>query len=579
MEVKLPEEISNQLDKKLIAELGITEDTFRWNKYAEINLREMTITQVKKFRSAILPHKMLRGGGVMIKDIEVWLATVEKGRYPTPRKVEHFCDIIIEMIAKVPGHRIFIKEDVEGIAWVCYYVEEIEYTPEKRNSRDEKISEFVHMDLFYSRYGVRKNTRVYFYEEDVLHFKPEEALARKGIYCETSEMRGQYLKELKRYGDIYPHIGKQFLVRGIAVDSADGNKKSRDSSWWYHRTNRIEMDKNGEPSRVVIDVFHEDDDEDRRSNEAHLSLYFWRNNTRVFHKTAEKKAKEDEEKRAELPIEDAEERPIIEIPVHPILVCFDLKRHLRLCIHVNCLTEYKYDSKLGEKLILPQQTTDLVDMLLQHKGIFLDIIKGKGGGVIVLCSGAPGTGKTLTAEVYSEVVAKPLYSIQASQLGTKPEELEEELLKVFARSQRWNAILLLDEADVYVHRRGDSLQQNAIVGVFLRVLEYYNGVMFLTTNRGQDVDDAIASRCIARIDYKVPVMRDQMRIWRVLSDVMGVVIIDSTIKKIVRKHKDLSGRDIKNLLKLGKLVCDTKKCKFTISIVNFVRKFKPTETL
>ena len=38
---------------------------------------------------------------------------------------------------------------------------------------------------------------------------------------------------------------------------------------------------------------------------------------------------------------------------------------------------------------------------------------------------------------------------------------------------------------------------NAVVGVFLRVLEYFNGLLFLTTNRIDDIDEAIVSRCIA----------------------------------------------------------------------------------
>ena len=47
---------------------------------------------------------------------------------------------------------------------------------------------------------------------------------------------------------------------------------------------------------------------------------------------------------------------------------------------------------------------------------------------------------------------RPLYSVQCSQLGLEPADLERELLKIFTRAARWNAILLLDEADVYIHR-------------------------------------------------------------------------------------------------------------------------------
>ena len=44
------------------------------------------------------------------------------------------------------------------------------------------------------------------------------------------------------------------------------------------------------------------------------------------------------------------------------------------------------------------------------------------------------------------------------------------------RAQRWGAVMLIDEADVYIKRRDDDITMNAVVGVFLRVLEYFNGL-------------------------------------------------------------------------------------------------------
>ena len=171
---------------------------------------------------------------------------------------------------------------------------------------------------------------------------------------------------------------------------------------------------------------------------------------------------------------------------------------------------------------------------------------------------------------------RPLYSVQCSQLGLEPADLERELLKIFTRAARWNAILLLDEADVYIHRRGSDIQQNAIVGVFLRVLEYYSGVMFLTTNRAELVDDAIASRCLARIDYQTPTAGDQRRIWRTLADTAGIPITTAEIERIVMAYNSLSGRDIKNLLKLTSMVAASENKSVTLETVRFVKSFKPT---
>lgn len=154
--------------------------------------------------------------------------------------------------------------------------------------------------------------------------------------------------------------------------------------------------------------------------------------------------------------------------------------------------------------------------------------------------------------------------------------IESNLLKTFGRAKRWNAIMLLDESDVYVHERGNDLEQNAIVGVFLRVLEYQASMLFLTTNRPDDVDDAIASRCIAKLVYKTPTLDKQARIWRVLADGAGISMPDVEIKKVVQAHPKLKGRDIKNLLKLSRIMAGKAGSAVTAAIVEQVTQFKPT---
>jgi replication-associated recombination protein RarA len=336
--------------------------------------------------------------------------------------------------------------------------------------------------------------------------------------------------------------------------------------------------------RLVIDVFQETDKEERERDPS-IDLWFWKREHGNLaqeikrSKLAEAKGAKTAKTgytRHELDIEDSEERPEVEIPIHPMLATFDMKRHVRLRVHVGCMTEYLYDTTMSSRLILPDEVRALVEMLVTNKGVFRDIIAGKGGGAVVLCAGPAGCGKTLTAEVYAETMQRPLYSVQCSQLGLSPEDLENELMKVFQRSQRWNAILLLDEADVYIAARGNDIKQNAIVGVFLRVLEYYGGILFLTTNRSDLVDDAIASRCIARIDYTVPTPSDQHKIWRVLADTAEIPLAEAVIKAVVARFPHLSGRDVKNLLKLARMVSESRKQPIDLAMLEFVKRFKPT---
>lgn len=88
----------------------------------------------------------------------------------------------------------------------------------------------------------------------------------------------------------------------------------------------------------------------------------------------------------------------------------------------------------------------------------------------------------------------PLYVVSAGELGTTVIALERKLSEVLALAT-WKAVLLIDEANIFLEKRSPSnIERNALVGVFLRLLEYYSGVLFLTTNRLDDFDEAFASR-------------------------------------------------------------------------------------
>ena len=220
---------------------------------------------------------------------------------------------------------------------------------------------------------------------------------------------------------------------------------------------------------------------------------------------------------------------------------------------------------------------NLIDTLVsQGRVLFNDIIEGKGSGACILLGGPPDTGKTLTAEIFAESTERPLLSVQAAQLGINPENVEKELNLVLQRGARFNAVILLDEADVYIRERGINLEQNAIVAAFLRTLETHNATLFLTTNRTGSVDDAIASRCLARIDYDMPTNDEQKPIWKILNNINQTGLSDHDIDTIVERHHQFSGRDIKQILKLASLWSSSKQTPVTTESIDFVAAFIPT---
>lgn len=148
--------------------------------------------------------------------------------------------------------------------------------------------------------------------------------------------------------------------------------------------------------------------------------------------------------------------------------------------------------------------------------------------LISASSGFSGVGKTLTAEGLSEYFKRPLYAvspvllrssgrsdfqISAGELGQDAKMLEEQLSTIFRLAHYWRAIVLLDEADVFVQSRSCNNQHNALVSVFLRKLEYYRGIIILTTNRVRDFDDAIQSRISVALHYRPLGFNTRKTIW------------------------------------------------------------------
>ncbi|KKA28843.1 hypothetical protein TD95_000247 [Thielaviopsis punctulata] len=129
---------------------------------------------------------------------------------------------------------------------------------------------------------------------------------------------------------------------------------------------------------------------------------------------------------------------------------------------------------------------------------------------------------TKSIEAAAEKFNKPLLQITCGDLGSTAKDVEEALKLNFNLASRWNSVLLLDEADVFLAtRRRDDFARNALVAannlgqkVFLRTLEYYAGILFLTTNRVGDFDEAFKSRIHMSLYYPPLDMDSTWKIFR-----------------------------------------------------------------
>ncbi|KAJ5580213.1 uncharacterized protein N7459_006198 [Penicillium hispanicum] len=143
-----------------------------------------------------------------------------------------------------------------------------------------------------------------------------------------------------------------------------------------------------------------------------------------------------------------------------------------------------------------------------------DIIANKGRGLVILLYGVPGVGKTSTAENIAHSWKRPLLPVTCGDLGTHPSNVEHNLKEIFRVAQIWDCILLLDEADVFLSERNPTqLERNALVSVFLRMIEYYTGILFLTTNLPGSFDEAFKSRIHISLYYQYLNRKDTLKIW------------------------------------------------------------------
>jgi ATPase family associated with various cellular activities (AAA) len=464
-------------------------------------------------------------------------------------RLEPFAVALRAYVEPSPNKWLFHEESDEFA--VPYFVSHIAYCKaDPRSGSQANVS--VRLEAVTRGYSDGESLK--FHVSDLGKTVPE-ILAAKGYHLETDGAVATYMEDIELYKKLTPLTGEQFSAIGTGYPES------------YSSYDDIAMEREGQAATVVMD---DGEEEEERSNSRDrtegttANASFWR-----------KGGKSDDDD------DDDDEGSDVAKPVHPYVKVFDLDRHEFMLIHVRNLTPYEYDKTAASKLVLDEQTKSLITILVEGSSeVMEDIIKGKTGGTIVIATGPPGTGKTLTAEVFAEEIQKPLYVVQCSQLGTEESTVEKELLKVLTRASRWRAILLIDEADVYVHARGSDIQQNAIVGVFLRVLEHYRGVLFLTSNRATVIDDAIMSRATAWIRYTLPTREQLTEIWNVLSKQYEMPMSGATIRDLVNVFPGISGRNVKNLLKLGRMLYkrDSKKNKIDVELFQYVSNFLDLKT-
>jgi ATPase family associated with various cellular activities (AAA) len=481
---------------------------------------------------------------------------------PTNRQFSRFVNVMNDPTSKsvpsldkfIPLFKLWLKEKDNPwlystnpkMAGIAYCVVEAVYYPSEYRRREDP---YVSIEFGYNTKMEYRTWSISLYKSD-MNEQMDKILEKKGLTLPDEDLVERYKRLYNRYQEFGGMHGEQFWVRGEAAVRSRNSR--RDYYWWSE--SKINLMGKGRPTKAVLDLGLDNDRADSTRFFQHSDVY----GTRV------------------------------KVPTHPVLPCFSLAHHQTVWVNVADMSPYKYEEGLGDRLVLPNSHRKLIGSLVKNLEVLKmeaevegksRTIRAKASSNIILAMGKAGTGKTLTAEVYAEEIQRPLYEVNSGQLGSTPSDIETNLNDILDRSVRLKMPLLINEADVFIMTRGTSMTQNSVCTIFLRLLEYHTGLVFMTTNRPQDVDEAIKSRCIAEITYLVPKAPERKSLWQGLLAEFNVELSKEELKRAIEIFPTVTGRDIQNLIRLTSRYCTAVEEQFNLQALIDCSIFKSIDLL
>lgn len=174
-------------------------------------------------------------------------------------------------------------------------------------------------------------------------------------------------------------------------------------------------------------------------------------------------------------------------------------------------------------------------------------------GYRVLFTGPPGTGKTLTASLLGKYTGRDVYKVDISVVVSKfIGETEKNLANLFARAESKGWILFFDEADALFGKRTNvrdahDKYANQEVSYLLQRVENYDGLVILSSNLKDNIDDAFMRRFQAIVHFPMPTPKERQYLWQMAFPSQLQLSKDIKIPELSVAY-ELSGSDIMNVV-------------------------------
>jgi hypothetical protein len=178
----------------------------------------------------------------------------------------------------------------------------------------------------------------------------------------------------------------------------------------------------------------------------------------------------------------------------------------------------------------------------------------RGTGLIALFTGPPGTGKTMAAQIVAKDLGLDLFRVDlATSVSKYIGETAKNLRRLFARAEEMNAVLLFDEADALFTKRTEVRDShdryaNSDTNYLLQLIENFNGIALLSSNKRENMDGAFVRRLRYVLDFPRPIAHERLRIWRsVVGELAGTSALGELEQTLERFAQvlEMSGAQIK----------------------------------
>ncbi|KAI0547861.1 P-loop containing nucleoside triphosphate hydrolase protein [Xylaria curta] len=238
---------------------------------------------------------------------------------------------------------------------------------------------------------------------------------------------------------------------------------------------------------------------------------------------------------------------------NPTVRGFSFTANRFLEFFVNNIQPVEWSHSFDQLDLGPEVQTTLQGAILHHtvnrSGIsYVDSSSRK--GLVCLLHGPRGVGKTLTVECAADYVKRPLYIVSSGDLGTTSDDLDRSLNYIMCLASIWKAVLLIDDVDVFLQPRASlDFHHNAMMSTFLRMIDSYEGLLFLTTTRVTAIDWAFMSRIHIPVHYKPTPPQKRLEIWR--DSYMAIPGVGDPQEYHLQTlaAQDFNGRQIENIIK------------------------------